>query len=226
VVELDLAPAMLLQSRRSAPWWRRSLLGIRAGASQRICADMERMPFARGCFDMIWSNLALHWAMSLPQTLAECYRVLRPGAVFMFSTLGPDTLKELRAAYAAVDRHVHVNRFLDLHDVGDALVRARFADPVMDMEYLTLTYTDVRALLRELKAMGEHNVNAGRNGALSGKAAHAAMARAYEDYRREGRLPATFEIVYGHAFRPESDRTSLDGRAVVAFHSGRRGARR
>lgn len=218
VVELDLARAMLLQSRRHGSLWRRTVEVLKGEAELRICADSEGLPFADRSFDMIWSNLALHWLASPQQAFAEIRRVLRPGGVFLFSTFGPDTLKELRACYATADVHVHVNRFLDLHDIGDMLVHARLADPVMDMEYLTLTYPDVRALMRELKALGEHNVNAGRNLALSGKSAFAAAVKAYEGYRHEGRLPATFEVVYGHAWKPESERTTEDGRAVIAFH--------
>jgi malonyl-CoA O-methyltransferase len=219
VVELDFAAPMLQQSRQSAPWWRRQVGALLGEAPALVCADMERLPFAERSFDMVWSNLALLWSASPQQVFAEAWRVLRPGGVYMFSTLGPDTLKELRVAYAAADDRVHVNRFVDMHDLGDALVGARFADPVMDMECLTLTYDEVQSLFSELKKTGSCNVSAGRRSALGGKRAHACCVQAYEELRTAGRLPATFEVVYGQAWKPESARD--DGRAVIEFH-GRR----
>lgn len=225
VVEADLSFAMLEQSRRHDGWLRRGVRRMTGSSEPRVCADAERLPFADAVFDMVWSNLALQWIGPPQDALAELYRVLRPGGVCLFSTLGPDTLKELRAAYARADATVHVHRFIDLHDYGDMLVDARFADPVMDMEQLTLTYPDVQALLRELKASGAGNVDPGRKPGLSGRSPLARMAGAYEACRCDGRLPATFEVVYGHAWRPQSARTAADGRAIVEFHPrrGRRG---
>ena len=221
VVELDFARSMLLRARAQEPWWRRGIAALTGSRGHAVCADMERLPFADRSFDMVWSNLALNWLDTPQQVFAESRRVLRPGGVFMFSTLGPDTLKELRGAYAHVDRHVHVNRFIDMHDLGDGLLHARFADPVMDMECITLNYADVRALLGELKASGARNVNAGRNPALSGKTGLAACVEVYERLREDGRLPATFEVVYGQAWRSEHDDVRSDGRAVIEFHESR-----
>jgi len=141
-------------------------------------------------------------------------RVLAPGGLLLFSTFGPDTLKELRAAFESVDRHTHVHRFTDMHDVGDMLVACGFADPVMDMEVVTLTYADVRELMRDLKAIGAHNMTRGRPATLAGKSLFAQVARNYEPARREGRLPATFEVIYGHAWKP-APRTSPTGRPVI-----------
>jgi malonyl-CoA O-methyltransferase len=226
VVELDFARSMLLRARLRRPWWRRGIAALNgADRARAVCADKERLPFADRSFDMVWSNLALNWLDTPQQVFAETRRVLRPGGVFMFSTLGPDTLKELRGAYAAVDRHVHVNRFVDMHDLGDGLVSARFSDPVMDMECVTLSYADVRGLLRDLKASGARNFNAGRNAALSGKGRFAGCVDVYERLRAGGRLPATFEVVYGQAWRPEREDVRADGRAVIRFHEpGRAGA--
>lgn len=218
VVELDFARRMLLRSRSQGAWWRRGFAALSGNQAIAVCADMEALPFAERTFDMVWSNLALHWLDTPQQVFAEAWRVLRPGGVFMFSSLGPDTLQELRTAYAAVDRHVHVNRFMDMHDVGDCLVGARFADPVMDMECVTLSYHSVRALLDELKAAGARNVNSGRNRALSGKARFAACIDAYERLRKGDRLPATFEVVYGQAWKPERTEHRADGRSVIRFH--------
>ena len=137
----------------------------------------------------------------------------------MFTTFGPDTLKELRAAYQGIDQHTHVNRFVDLHDLGDMLVQAGFVDPVMDMEQLTLTYQDVRALMRDLKAIGAHNVTAGRPPGMSARATLAAVERNYEGWRQEGRLPATFEVIYGHAWAPLPRKTA-DGRPIISIKAG------
>ncbi len=131
----------------------------------------------------------------------------------MFSTFGPDTLRELREAWAAADGFSHVNLFLDMHDVGDALVRARFADPVMDAERITVTFETVRALMRDLKLLGAHNVTAERPRGLTGRRRLEAVERSYEAHRREGRLPATYEVIYGHAWVPEQKPVG-DGVAV------------
>jgi malonyl-CoA O-methyltransferase len=136
----------------------------------------------------------------------------------MFSTFGPDTLKELRGAYEGTDGRTHVNRFLDMHDIGDMLVRARYADPVMDMEQLTLTYEDVRALMRDLKAIGAHNATRGRPAGLSSKSLLRSVERNYEAFRRDGKLPATFEIVYGHAWKALPP-VSPTGRKVIPISS-------
>lgn len=193
VVALDIALPMLTQARRRAPWFRKL---------HCVCADAEHLPFADGCCDLIFSNLTLQWCNDLDRALRELRRLLRPGGLLMFTTFGPDTLRELRESWAAADRYSHVNAFLDMHDVGDALMRARFADPVMDVERLTLTYPDVRALMRDLKSLGSHNATAGRPRALTGKQRLKAVIAAYERYRRDGVLPASYEVVYGHAWAP------------------------
>ena len=163
---------------------------------------------------MVWSNLALQWTNDPPRAFAEFKRVLAPGGLMMFSTFGPDTLKELRAAYRGTDGHTHVNRFVDMHDLGDMLVHAGYADPVVDMEYMTLTYPDVRALMRDLKAIGARNVTRGRRKGMTARAVLETVTRNYETLRRDGRLPATFEVVYGHAWKPQP-RTMADGRPVI-----------
>lgn len=218
VVELDFALSMLLHARTRGSWWRRGLNALRPASTWQVCADMEHLPFAAGHFDMVWSNMALLWASDPAHAFAEAWRVLRPGGVCMFSTLGPDTLKELRAAYARADQRVHVNRFLDMHDLGDILVGSRFADPVMDMECITATYSDLRALLKEIKATGAGNANAGKNMALSGKHAFGSCLATYERLRAGGRLPATFEVVYGQAWKAQRGTPRTDGRAVITFH--------
>ena len=216
LIALDIAVAMLERGRRRMRWWQ-SLPGLRPPL-YCVCGDLERLPLASDSVGLVWSNLALQWVNDLPRTLAEMHRVLEPGGLLMFSTFGPDTLKELRRAYEGTDGRTHVNRFADLHDIGDMLVHGGYADPVMDAEPVTLTYEDVRGLMRDLKSIGAHNVTQGRPVALSGKSLLAKVERNYEAFRRDGKLPATFEVVYGHAWKPQP-RTSPTGRRVIDIKS-------
>ncbi len=210
VFALDLALTMLQRARERVPWWK----SFWQSPASLLCGDIEQLPLTAGCVDMVWSNLALQWVNDPDKAFAEFHRVLAPGGLLMFSTFGPDTLKELRAAYAGVDRHTHVSRFIDLHDIGDILVKRGFADPVMDMEPFTLTYSDVRALMHDLKAIGAHNVTQNRPPGLTGRARFAAVTGAYEPLRRDGKLPATFEVVYGHAWKP-LPRVTASGKRVI-----------
>jgi malonyl-CoA O-methyltransferase len=213
VIALDLALAMARRSRARRPWWR-GLFDRNGPRLAAVCGDMEQLPFAAGSADMVWSNLALQWCDDPRRAFGEMHRVLAPGGLLMFSSFGPDTLKELRAAWNGIDRHTHVHRFIDMHDLGDMLVASGYADPVMDMEIVTATYAEVRTLMRDLKAMGAHNLTRGRRSALGGRALLARVAQNYEASRREGRLPATFEVIYGHAWKP-APRVSPTGRPVI-----------
>lgn len=170
-------------------------------AFSRVGADAERLPLADGSVDLILSNLMLQWC-DHERVFGEFRRVLAPRGFLSFTSLGPDTLRELRAAWRQVDSQLRVQGFLDMHDVGDALVRAGFAAPVLDVERYTLTYTDVRRLAADLKAAGSRNAMRGRFKALTGARRFAALETAYEAYRHEGRLPATYEVVYGQAWAP------------------------
>jgi len=191
VLALDIATGMLREAGRNQGWWRRF---------DRVCADAERTPLADASVDLIFSNLMLQWCAEPDAVFHEFKRVLKPRGLCTFSTLGPDTLMELRAAWAAVDERTHVSRFLDMHDIGDALVRARLAEPVLDVERFTLTYDTAIALMHDLKAIGAQNATAGRPTGLTGRAAFAAVTQAYERFRSEGRLPATYEVVLGQAW--------------------------
>jgi len=213
VIALDLALAMARRARARRPWWR-GLFELSGPRLAAVCGDIEQLPLASACAGMVWSNLAIQWSNEPQRAFAEMQRVLAPGGLLLFSSFGPDTLKELRAAFQSVDRHTHVHRFTDMHDVGDMLVACGFADPVMDMEVVTLTYADVRELMRDLKAIGAHNVTHGRPSALAGKSLLAKVARNYEPARREGRLPATFEVIYGHAWKPQP-RMTADGKPII-----------
>jgi len=224
---LDIAPAMLAAARTRLPqptWAQRALqrlMPIPSHLSHLVCADMERLPFAPNSMNLVWSSLALQWAHDLEATLKGFHRLLAPGGLLMFATFGPDTLKELRAAFTSIDDAPHVNRFIDLHDIGDMLIHAGFASPVMEMDMLTLTYNDLKSLMRDLKGIGAHNAATTRRRGLLGKSAWARLEQAYESQRLEGRLPATFEVIYGHAWAGDKTRRE-DGRQVIEFAIGER----
>lgn len=207
LVALDLAEGMARRARGRFGFFARRLRG-----HGFVCGDLERLPLADASVDLVYSNLTLQWCLPLDRALGEFRRVLRPEGLLMFTTFGPDTLMELRKSWGAADgARVHVNAFLDMHDVGDALQRAGFAGTVMDVDRLTVTYREVRDLLRDLKSIGAHNVAAGRPRGLTGPARLKAMSAAYEGYRRDGLLPATYEVLFGHAWAP-----SLEGRRRAA----------
>ncbi|MGD8588703.1 MAG: malonyl-ACP O-methyltransferase BioC [Chromatiales bacterium] len=199
-IALDFALPMLQRARKRGSWLRR----LRC-----VCGDAERLPLADRSVDLIFSNATLQWCNDLEGTFREFLRVLRPDGLLMFSTFGPDTLKELRASWAAVDDRPHVSPFADMHDIGDAMLRAGLFNPVVDVDRMRLTYTEVAGLLRDLKALGAHNVTAGRQRSLTGKSRLQAMVQAYEAFRLDGRLPASYEVVYGHAWAPRQ--RSQDG---------------
>lgn len=202
LVAVDIALRMHLQARPSVAWWRR-WLSMPGSHTNYVCGDIEQLPLGDACIDLIWSNLALQWCNDLEQTFAEIHRVLRGEGLFMFSTFGPDTLKELRHAFGSVDDYSHVSRFIDMHDIGDLLVHNGFSTPVMDMEYITLTYDEVIDIMHDLKAIGAHNVTQGRRAGLTGKNTWQKVINHYENLRKDGKLPATYEVVYGHAWKPK-----------------------
>ncbi len=211
LISLDIAIGMLHEAHGRAAWWQKLFGGNR---QLPVCADVEALPLGSNSLSMVWSNLAVQWCNDLPATFVELHRVLKPEGMLMFSTFGPDTLKELRLAFRGVDEHSHLNRFADMHDIGDMLMQAGFAEPVMDMEYMTLTYEDVRGVLHDLKAIGAHNATAGRPQGLMGKTALARLVENYERLRCDGKLPATYEVIYGHAWKP-APRVTRDGAAII-----------
>lgn len=199
VIAFDLAPKMLNQARQ-----RGNILHRLFGKRGFVCGDAEQLPFANNSVDLIFSSATLQWCSDLDHTFMEFKRILKPDGLLMFSTFGPDTLKELRDSWRAADAGAatHVHNFMDMHDIGDAMLRAGLADPVMDVENFTLTYTDAWQLMRELKTLGAHNVAHERRHTLTGKARIKNMISAYEHLRINGKLPATYEVVYGHAWSP------------------------
>lgn len=191
VIALDLSPRMLHRAGKQQRLFRRF---------ERVAADAHQLPLKNGAADLVFSNLMLHWCSDPDRVFAEMRRVLRTNGLVTFTTLGPDTLRELRTAWSQVDTHTHVHRFIDMHDLGDALLRTGFAEPVMDTERLTVTYGSFDALLQELRGSGSNNAAHGRRRTLIGRSDMQRVREAYESTRSAGVLPATLEVVYGHAW--------------------------
>lgn len=192
VIALDFALPMLLRARRRGRWLRRP---------RCLCADLDFLPLAAQSVDLVFANAALQWSARPAAAFAGIARVLRPGGLLMFSTFGPDTLRELRAAWAEVDGAAHVHGFIDMHDYGDMLLAAGLLDPVMDVERMTLTYAEPMQLMRELRQVGATNASVQRARGLSGRERMARVCAAYEQFRdADGRLPVSYEVVHGHAW--------------------------
>ena len=219
VIAMDAALGMLQQANHQKTFIQKWL----GRGFKRVCADAYQLPFKTASMDMVFSNLMLQWCDPPDAVFSEIRRVLKPSGVFLFSSFGPDTLYELREAWAVVDQHTHVNRFIDMHDLGDAMMRAGMDEPVLDVERFTLTYPDVRGLMRELKVIGAHNVTAGRASGLTGVNALKRMTMAYEQHRRDGVLPASYEVVYGQAWGNDKKMSSAEGEVRIAVSQiGRR----
>lgn len=211
---LERVPALVALARRRTPWLR---------TVHGVVAEPEALPLPAASYDLIFSNLALPWTLDLDRVFTEFQRVLRPGGALLFSTLGPDTLQELRQSWAAADTDPHVQVFFDLHDVGDALLRARLAEPVMDVERLTLTYATLDPFLRDLKALGATNALVDRARGLTGQGRWRALRQAYEHHRRaDGLLPVSCEVVYGHAWGTAPSQARATGSAVFPLSQLRR----
>jgi malonyl-CoA O-methyltransferase len=213
VIAVDFAPGMLRELARHD----------RDGRCERLCADAQSLPLPDASVDLVFCNLMLPWCEDLDTVFTEIARVLRPRGLLSFTTFGPDTLVELRAAWQEADDATHVHPFTDMHDIGDGLIRAGLSEPVLDVSRFTLTYPDVGALMRDLKAIGSQNATADRPRGLTGRSRMAAVANAYETYRSDGVLPATHEVVFGQAWgaieRPDRER---DGEFAFPLSSLRR----
>ena len=200
VVTLDLSENMLHKANQHGSFLR---------APHAVCADIEHLPFADNSFDLVFSSLSMQWCNDLNAALLEAKRVLKPGGLYVFTTFGPDTLKELRSSWSEVGTSSHVNQFIDMHDIGDALLHDGFSQPVMEAEILTLTYESVEGLMHDLKAIGA-NVTANTSEGeplrgLGGKALLKRVRQNYEQYRQHDLLPATYEVIYGHAWKPTAE---------------------
>lgn len=215
LLALDIAPAMLQKARQRY----QKVSGIKrwlpySNMPFYLAGDAEKLPLADNSVDLVFANLALQWC-DPRMSFAEIQRVLRPDGLLMFTTLGPDTLRELRQAWAEVDDYPHVNMFYDMHDVGEAMMAAGLAEPVLDTDRYTLTYDSAMALMKDLKVLGARNVNSGRRRGLTGKNTIKQVADAYEPFRRDGVLPATYEVVYGHAWGGQLKQQKIDGEVRI-----------
>jgi malonyl-CoA O-methyltransferase len=213
---VDFAHAALRAARRSESVVDRARRLLGGASRAQLCADFSRLPLRAGSIEMVWSNLALAWAADPLAALREFHRVLAPGGLLMFSSYGPDTLKELKSAFSTGSPVRRIHSFADMHDVGDMLVACGFAAPVMDVETITLTYSRLEDLLRDLKASGQTCAAQDRPRGLTARGAWDRMLAAYENLRTSGRLPATVEVVYGHAWKGEP-RVAPDGRQIVKW---------
>ena len=215
VVGVDAAAAMAAQGAPAARGLLSRWLPAKTGID-RLCADFGNLPLGPNSVDLVWSNLALHWHPEPDRVFAEWRRVLRVEGLLMFSNFGPDTLREVRSAFAALDDGAHALPFVDMHDFGDQLVEAGFSTPVMDMEVITVTYDTPAALLADVRALGGNPLATRRRG-LIGRAAWGRVLAALEAQRRpDGKLGLTFEVIYGHAFRP-APRVTAAGEAIIRF---------
>ena len=211
VLAVDFALPMLRQVDNGARWWRPSQRAV-----QPVCADVGALPFAAGSADLLFSSLCLQWVSDLPAALGGFRRVLRPGGLLLFSTFGPDTLGELRDAFATADAGDPVTPFAHIQQVGDALQAAGFRDPVLHRDRFTLTYPDAAALMRELRALGAHNARADRRRSLMGKQRMQRVFDAYETLRRDGVLPSTWEVIYAQAYAPQPGQPIRDDDCEIA----------
>jgi len=247
VLGVDISSAMLARARaaeaaeaENGAGWRRFLPSTLARAfgargPQLAQADFSALPFAGGAFELLWSNLALHWHSRPDAVLPEWQRVLKVNGLLMFSTFGPDTLRELAAAYREAERTLglapmpHTIDFVDMHDLGDMLVESGFEIPVMDQEVLTITYRSPESLLADVTRWGAYpfeRADAEQAGGAAGAALRGAVHRALEALRRDdGTIPLTFEVIYGHAWKAVP-RTTADGHGIVRLEDIGRGPKR
>ncbi|HJW46387.1 MAG TPA: malonyl-ACP O-methyltransferase BioC [Lysobacter sp.] len=198
VYALDLALPMLRETRHNAGGWRPF-----KQRPQVVCADARALPLADGCIDVLFSNLCLQWIEDLPAVFAGFRRVLKPDGLMVLSTFGPDTLWELRDAFAHADSAPHVSPFASIAQFGDALIAAGFKDPVLDRDEFRLQHATLAELMRELRTLGATNALTTRRRSLTGRARFARAAQAYEALRHDGKLPATWEVITAHAWGPQ-----------------------
>lgn len=201
---------MLFEAKKKQSWRRKWPL---------VNADMINMPFAAGVFDLVFANQVLHWGHPLQTVLNELNRVMNVNGCLMFTTLGPDTFRELKNAWHEINQFAHTNEFMDMHDLGDALMTERFVDPVVDMEMLTVQFQSLPALLNSLKQQGVRNINPNRNKGLTGKAAWSRFEKAFMNLKLNEKYPLTYEVVYGHAWKGEARQVGKGTETVIAIDS-------
>lgn len=207
IVGLDFASNMLKEAQKKQSWLNKWPL---------VHADMTSMPFPSGLFDLVFSNQTIHWADPLAPLMREINRVMKKDGCFMFSTLGPDTFYELREAWAVANQYAHTNDYMDMHHLGDLLLAEHFADPVVDMEMLTVHYPTLLKLLQSLKAQGVRNMNSARNAGLTGRHSFRRFEEAMTQHRSEdGDFPLTYEVVYGHAWKGTIHRAGQGSEVMI-----------
>jgi malonyl-CoA O-methyltransferase len=210
VTGIDLAPSMIAEAKRHQRWFGRK--------PNFIVGDAHALQLADNSVDLLVSSLALQWC-DPDQVLQEFARVLKPGGLLLLSSFGPDTLMELRQAWQAVDAREHVHTFIDMHDLGDAMVRNGFAGPVLDVDRLIMTYDSVSKIMHDLKAIGAQNLAPERPRGLTGKSLFKAFCSEFESRTADGPLKLTYEAVYAHAWAGQQGRT--EGEVIVPFPARR-----
>lgn len=219
IIAADISHGMLLHSANR---------GILSGRKHyRVCTDAHLLPFTDSLFELVFTNLMLQWSSDVDRVFGEIRRVLRPGGLVVFSSFAPATLQELRQSWNRVDDRIHVNAFYDVHDLGDALVRAGLSEAVLDTENIVVQYARCRDLLMDLKKIGAGNRVHGRRRTLTGKQRFRDMMNAYEARRSDDGLPATYEIVYGHAWNAGDgpDQSAVGGEHIVPLEQVTRSLR-
>ncbi|VAW61602.1 Malonyl-[acyl-carrier protein] O-methyltransferase [hydrothermal vent metagenome] len=204
IISLDISPEMLKQTKSKGGWLRKPKL---------VCADAEDIPLEDESVDLVFSNLMLQWC-DYKKVFAEFKRILKPDGLLMFSTFGPDTLKELKQSWAQVDNYAHVNEFTDMHDLGDELIHVGLAEPVMDMDILTLTYNDAISVMKDLKAIGANTILKNQQkdvelGLITPNKLKRVIAH-YENFRKDKVIPASYEVVFGHAWKTQQRATKMN----------------
>jgi len=220
-VGVDISGAMLAGAVPASGLSR--LLPWRGPRAHAVCAEAAALPLADGSVDLLFSNLMLHWHPQPHTVFPEWMRVLRVDGLLLFSCFGPDTLAELRRACAAAGLDARPMPFIDMHDFGDMMVAAGFAGPVMDAETIRLTYPSPQALLREVAALGGNPRDDRGPGLVGGRRARALLAALGDQRDARGRVSLTFEIAYGHAWKPAP---RVRGRASVPLDDLRAQLRR
>lgn len=201
IIALDLALNMARKTKQQGSWLRKPNV---------ICADAEQLPLKPESVDLIVSNLMIHWGNDLNKTFSGFHSVLAPNGLLLFSAFGPDTLKEMRESWAIVDKISHASDFVDMHEIGDALLKAGFINPVTDMELITMTYSNVQQLMKDAKKISVSDTASEPSTDLMDKHKLKAFEQAYQQFKTEdGLYPASWEIIYGHAWIGEG--LKLDG---------------
>lgn len=215
VIGLDISPVMLRQAYAKKRWWKKRAL---------VLADAFEIPIRDASIDLIYANFLLPFCDDLATLLSTWYRLLKPGGLLMFTTLGPDTFKELRHSWAEVDNNMHVQSFLDMHDIGDLLLETQFLDPVIDISFFTLTYPTIAAMVKDFKQQGIHNFDAHRINHLCGKKRFQHFSQAYAKYKNANNaLPLTCEVIYGHAWRLKHESAVTHKSEVITISANKIG---